>query len=252
MNSLNARGITTANGKPWGRSIFQKIISNERYMGIYIYGDVRKEGGIPRIISNELFYKVQEVLKTKKNPPGRHCVNGDYLLTGKLFCSKCKSPMVGISGTGRSGKLHHYYVCQKRRMEKTCDKKNLRRDEIELTVARAIWEYALKDDIIEWIADSTVAHSKRQEADSGIGILEDQLHATQRSIKNLLSAIEQGVITPTTKGRLMELEKEQSSASANSEMSRLIRARWPPSKIGKPCSTIILVISISIWYPVGN
>ena len=34
--------------------------SNERYRGIYIYGDVRKEGGIPRIISDELYFKVQE------------------------------------------------------------------------------------------------------------------------------------------------------------------------------------------------
>ena len=52
MASLNARGINTSYGRPWGRSSFQKILSNERYRGIYIYGDVRKEGGIPRIISD--------------------------------------------------------------------------------------------------------------------------------------------------------------------------------------------------------
>lgn len=211
FNSLNARGIKTSYGRPWGRSSFQKILSNERYRGIYIYGDIRKEGGIPRIISDELFFKVQEVLKTKKNPQGRHRVNGDYLLTGKLFCGKCKSPMTGISGTGRSGKLHYYYVCQKRRIEKTCDKKNLRRDEIEMLIAKAIRENALQDDVIEWIADSTVAYSERQESDSGIGILEDQLADTKRSIKNLMAAIEQGIITPTTKSRLMELEKERST-----------------------------------------
>lgn len=220
MASLNARGIKTSYGRPWGRSSFQKILSNERYRGIYIYGDVRKEGGIPRIISDELYFKVQEVITTKKNPQGRHRVNGDYLLTGKLFCGHCKSPMTGISGTSRSGNLHYYYVCQKRRTEKTCEKKNLRRDDIELQVAKAIKRRTLDDDTINWIADSVVEYSQHQESASGIVLLEDQLKDTQRSIKNLMAAIEQGIITPTTKARLMELEKEQSDIDRKITMAK--------------------------------
>lgn len=220
MASLNARGIKTSYGRPWGRSSFQKILSNERYRGIYIYGDVRKEGGIPRIISDELYFKVQEVITTKKNPQGRHRVNGDYLLTGKLFCGHCKSPMTGISGTSRSGNLHYYYVCQKRRTEKTCEKKNLRRDDIELQVAKAIKRRTLDDDTINWIADSVVEYSQHQESASGIGLLEDQLKDTQRSIKNLMAAIEQGIITPTTKARLVELEKEQSDIDRKITMAK--------------------------------
>lgn len=220
MASLNARGIKTSYGRPWGRSSFQKILSNERYRGIYIYGDVRKEGGIPRIVSDELYFKVQEVITTKKNPQGRHRINGDYLLTGKLFCGHCKSPMTGISGTSRSGNLHYYYVCQKRRTEKTCEKKNLRRDDIELQVAKAIKRRTLDDDTINWIADSVVEYSQHQESASGIGLLEDQLKDTQRSIKNLMAAIEQGIITPTTKTRLMELEKEQSDIDRKITMAK--------------------------------
>lgn len=220
MASLNTRGIKTSYGRLWGRSSFQKILSNERYRGIYIYGDVRKEGGIPRIISDELYFKVQEVITTKKNPQGRHRVNGDYLLTGKLFCGHCKSPMTGISGTSRSGNLHYYYVCQKRRTEKTCEKKNLRRDDIELQVAKAIKRRTLDDDTINWIADSVVEYSQHQESASGIGLLEDQLKDTQRSIKNLMAAIEQGIITPTTKARLMELEKEQSDIDRKITMAK--------------------------------
>lgn len=211
MGSLNSRGITTSYGRPWGRTSFQKILSNERYRGIYIYGDVRIEGGIPRIVSDELYFKVQEVLTTKKNPQGRHRTNGDYLLTGKLFCGHCKSPMTGISGTGRTGKLHYYYVCQKKRTEKSCHKKNVRRDVIELTVAKAIRENALKPDIIEMIAEQTVAYNNRKEAEGHVGILENQLAEVNRSIKNVMSAIEQGIITETTKSRLMELEAERAA-----------------------------------------
>lgn len=208
-NDLNARGIKTTRGNCWGKGSFHSMLANERYTGVYIYDDIRVEGGIPRIVSDELFWKVQEVLKTKKNPQGRHRVNGDYLLTGKLFCGRCKSPMVGISGTSKTGDKHYYYICQKKRMEKDCEKENVRRDVIEVAVARAIKEYALQDDIISWIADCTVEHSRQQEEHSHVAILQGELDNTTRSIKNIMTAIEQGVITDTTKGRLLELEGEQ-------------------------------------------
>ena len=211
---LNARGIKTRQGGPWGRSSFHRLLTNERYTGVYIYGDIRIEGGIPQIIDKGLFWRVQEVLKTKKNPQGRHRFNGDYLLTGKLFCGYCKSPMVGFSGTGKSGKLHHYYVCQKRRLDKTCSKTNVRREKIEEAVAAAIREYILRDDVIEWLADSAMQFAKEYREQSSIGALEAQLADNKRSIKNLMKAIEQGIITETTKDRLLELEREQSKLAA--------------------------------------
>ena len=214
MTSLNSRGMLTAHGKPWSRSSFQRILANEKYRGVYVYSDIRTEGGVPRIVSDELFYKVQEVLRTKKNPQGRHRVNGDYMLTGKLFCGHCKSPMVGVSGTSRAGNLHYYYVCQRRRTEKDCDKKNVRRDDIELQVAQAIMDYALQDDVIDWIVESTIAYSEKKEAESEIGILEDNLSEIERGIKNIMHAIEQGIITDTTKGRLVELESDRSAIKA--------------------------------------
>lgn len=39
--------------------------------------------------------------------------------------------------------------------------------------------------------------------------LQERLKETNKRIKNLMSAIEQGIITPTTKERLEELEEER-------------------------------------------
>ena len=206
---LNARGIKTSRGREWGKGSFHALLTNERYTGVYIYGDVRIEGGVPQIIDKGLFYRVQEVLKTKKNPQGRHRTNGDYLLTGKLFCGKCKTPMVGISGTSKTGDLHHYYICQKRRTDKSCDKKNVRRDQIELTVATAIRDYVIQDEVAEQLADSAMSFARNYKEQSGIGLLEIQLAENKKATKNLLSAIEQGIVTVSTKERLQELEREQ-------------------------------------------
>ena len=68
--------------------------------------------------------------------------------------------------------------------------------------------------MIEWLADSAMQFAKEYREQSSIGTLEAQLADNKRSIKNLMKAIEQGIITETTKDRLLELEREQSKLAA--------------------------------------
>ena len=146
----------------------------------------------------------------KKSARGRHNVNGDYLLTGKLFCGHCKSAMVGVSGTSKTGSLHYYYVCQRKRADHSCEKKNVRRDHIERIVAQAISDYCLRDDIIQLIADKTIEYNRKRMEASEVSILRDELASVQSSINNLMKAIEAGIITETTRNRMLELESQQS------------------------------------------
>ena len=210
FTDLNNRGIPSPSGGKWNRSSFHRLLPpNERVIGFYVWGKHRVKDGVPRLVSDELYYKVLEVLKTKNNAHGRHRKSGDYLLTGKLFCGYCNNPMTGVSGTGKLGTLHHYYVCQKKRTERNCNKKNVRRDDIEIAVAKAIQDYALLPETIEWIADSVVAHAKKLEEGAHLSILQERLSNVKKTIKNIMSAIEQGIFTDTTRDRLLELEKEQ-------------------------------------------
>lgn len=219
---LNRRGIRTKKGAEWNKGSFHSICHNERYRGIYIYGDVRVDGGIPRIISDDLFYRVQEVLKVKKNPQnGRHRTgHEDYLLTGKLFCGHCGSPMSGISGTSRDGQLHYYYICQKRRKERACQKKNVRREQIEQSVGAAIKQQLLTDEVIEWMADQTMAYNEKQEQQFRLQALQSQLQENKTALTNLMKAIEMGIITETTKNRLVELEQQQGQIIAKIEVAK--------------------------------
>lgn len=221
FNDLNARGIKSPSGKQWNRSSFHRLLPpNERCIGVYKYSDVRIEGGVPRIVSDELYYKVWEVLKMKSKPQNGIRTTGEYLLTGKLFCGKCKAPMTGISGTGKGGKLHFYYTCHNRRRNHSCDMFNVRRDKIELAVSNAIKEYALQPEIIEWIADKTVEYNNRNEEEFHIAALQDQLRDVKKSINNIMTAIEQGIITDTTKERLLRLESEQKELNAKISMAK--------------------------------
>lgn len=218
---LNARGILTKQKKPWGKNSFHSILANERYTGVYIYGDLRIEGGMPAIIGRELFLTVQKKLGVLKKVRGRHRDNGDYLLTGKLFCGHCLAAMVGCSGTGRLGGLHYYYACQTKRTKKKCDKKNVRKEWIEEEVTRAAITTVLTDTMIEWIADKTMEMVKAQKEASQLHYYEERLAETKKSIANLVRAIEMGIITTSTKERLQELEEEESFVSDQIAIEKL-------------------------------
>ena len=110
LDDLNLRGIRTKSGGEWQRQSLGTLLRNEQYIGVYSFGGIRIEGGIPPILDKDTFEEVQTIMTTKKNPRGRRRNTEDYLLTGKLFCGKCGKPMVGICGTSKTGTRHHYYL----------------------------------------------------------------------------------------------------------------------------------------------
>ena len=70
-DDLNNRGILTASKRPWGKNSFSALLSNERYVGVYKFGDVRVENGIPSIISSALFAQVEVVGGRRLEVAGR-------------------------------------------------------------------------------------------------------------------------------------------------------------------------------------
>ena len=218
---FNRRGIRTQRGGKWTQSTMIRVLTNERYTGVYIYKDIRTEGGMPKIIDKELYLRVQENIKNRrgnKTPRG----SAEYLLTGKLFCGKCKTPMTGISGTGKSGQTHYYYICNKKKTEKACDKQNIRRDETEFAIANAVRDYVLQDDVIEWILDNVEKYQAKGKPREYLNSLEAELSNVQKAIKNIIAAIEQGIITDTTKERLVELESDKSRLAAQLEKEKAL------------------------------
>ena len=220
-NDLNNRRIKTAYGNKWNKSSFHSMMKNERYLGIYIFDDVRIEGGMPTIISKELFDKVQNQMKSRKESnKSNRWQKSDFLLTGKLYCGHCMSSMFGYSGTSKTGTIHYYYVCKKRQIDKACSKKNVRRDAAERLVANAIKDYILAPKAINWIADNAMTFAKRMTENSTLKETETELANVRKQIKNIMNAIEQGIITETTRERLIELEEEKKDIQERLEIEK--------------------------------
>ena len=202
---LNAKGVTTSKGTKLTINIVTNLLKNRRYIGEYRFGDVVCENGIPQIVPTDLFNKVQDRLKKNAKAAARHKAKDDYLLTTKLFCGKCGAYMAGESGTGRSGAVHRYYKCNGAKYKHACDKKTVKKDWIENIVIKYTREMMMKDNVIEDIAG--IVFRNFQKENPIIQLLKQRLSETETALNNLLKAIEEGIITSTTKQRMLELEQ---------------------------------------------
>lgn len=96
IDTMNERGLKTSRGVPFNKNSLHRMLSNEKYIGVYKWNDIVIEGGVPAIVDKEVFQAVQEVLKKNKSAPARARSPVDYILTTKLFCGVCGSNMVGV------------------------------------------------------------------------------------------------------------------------------------------------------------
>ena len=81
---------------------------------------------------------------------------------------------------------------------------------LERTVVEFTVQQVLTDENIDKISTRAMELIEKELQDTSILIgLQERLKGTNKRIKNLMSAIEQGIITPTTKERLEELEEER-------------------------------------------
>ncbi|MBP5298663.1 MAG: recombinase family protein [Lachnospiraceae bacterium] len=202
---LNNAGYKTPRGKPFARTSLDKLLKNEKYIGIYKFKDIiYDEDAVPALIDKDLFYKVQDMLEKNKRAPVKNWNYSDYLLTGKLFCGHCGDPMVGKAGHGKSGRKYDYYICKKN------DKKPVRKDWIEETVLQEVHRILDDDEIFQMIVDNTWEYYLEQDMkEHEREAMLKQIADIEKGIANLSKAVEQGMPFDVVSGRLDELSGQK-------------------------------------------
>ena len=180
--ALNKEGFRTINGERWGKVTIHKVLTNEAYCGILVWGGrpghpalnsgeppVRVENAWPAIINKDTFRLVRQKMALKR-PKVIHprTVPSFYLLSGLLYCS-CGHAMIG-----RSAKSHqyYYYVCNRgfKQGKESCNSRNLPKEKIEKLVIEQIKQKVLTQECLE-----TLVKLVNEELDSAHGLLKDEL-----------------------------------------------------------------------------
>lgn len=214
IDDLNADGLRTARNRPFSRNSLRRILTNEKYIGVYRFKDIYAPDAIPAIIPADLFEKVQKEIKRrsftkiKKAPEGATT----YILTGKLFCGHCGALMTGESAKSKTGRIYHYYSCTgtKSQGKTGCTKKRVSKDWIESEVIRIINDEILTDKFIDEMAARVVEYQKQNHENTTLQILQNDLTGINKKIANIIAAIESGIISESVQERLAELEARKS------------------------------------------
>lgn len=209
---LNAKRVKTSLGRDFNKNSLHRILRNKRYIGYYIYKDTEIADGMPRIIDDELFERVQHILDRNKKAPARSRGKEEYLLTTKLFCGYCREMMTGYGGTGKLGKSYHYYACNGMKKKK-CKKKIVNKQYIE---DRIILECRklLTDKNIENIAQSVAAACEADYDSSAIKRLKASIREIDTAIENLWKALEQGQAVDMITERIEKRKAEKAEIQA--------------------------------------
>ena len=216
-NELKSAGIKTVRGNDFCINSLHRILTNRAYLGEYRWGDIFLEDGMPRIIDDETFEKVQSRLEQNKRG-GKGALRHDkssgvqnFWLTKHIVCKECGGTLQGVSGTGKSGKLHYYYSCQNHRRHK-CSLKNQRKDLLEDIISYVLDDLMNDSAIRLLIAERCYAYylSQNDMGDSLEKAIKERIKDVDKKLDNYLKAIEGGVFNKTTQQRMEELEEQRS------------------------------------------
>lgn len=205
---LNERGISNKFGKQFTAAAIARILKNKRYTGIVEYGGEIYTNVIPMIIDEETFMTCKKVLATHSHRQHTMHSHSPYYLSGRLFCGKCGANITADSGTNKEGRVHYYYKCTGRR-KKVCDQRNMRKADMENLVFNATAKYVLKPEVIDRLAkEVAMRFNAGLQKPTELMLLEKQQKDVQRAINGFLSAIAAGIVTSSTKDKLVELEEK--------------------------------------------
>ena len=211
VEGLNNMGIKNKCGKPFCSDYISRILQNKRYIGI-LSKTYETEEKSPKIIDEETFNLANEKLKMNKGKNAKYKADELYYLSGKTICGYCGSLITADSGTNHSGKIYKYYKCSKRKKKNACKKSIIQKDLFESKVIDKTIQDVFSPKIIDKIAENIVISFNKQIKDNPeIISYERQLNDISKKIQNIMNAIEQGIITVTTKEKLMQYESDKAN-----------------------------------------
>lgn len=239
---LRRKGYKTKAGREFGKNSIYEILHNPKYKGVYVYNRASPAdpytkkrnshlenlpedmivipGGVPAIISEEDFDKVQEILKRRKRYyRGVKKHQEQYLLTGKIVCGKCGCTYTGNRKKSTGNKPPNItYRCNKqaRKTGIICNNREVNRDYIESFVMEQIEQSIFNDRMAAIIIAQFEEYlrKKNEEMSHTLHRLENETHAIDAKLENLSDILADGVDRKQRSIILSKMEKLEDEKTA--------------------------------------
>ena len=138
LDALNDAGLRTRPhgkrhaGRPLSIHKLGDLLRDRFYLGYVTYKDQEHPGRHEPLISEELFEKVQDMLKARGSTGTRERTHHHYL-KGTVWCHRCKGRLIIARARSKTGAFYFYFMCMGRQRH-TCDLPHLPVERVETAV----------------------------------------------------------------------------------------------------------------------
>lgn len=234
LNELSRLGYKTQRGTAFSKGGINKILSNEKYCGTYIFNQyanknaqgkrnssvkkkvediIRIEGGMPVVISKEDFEAVNKRMMENKRTRGTKKAKTSYLLSGIIRCGECGYAMHGNKRPSGNDGIYISYRCGGRKSKRICTNTEIRRDLIEEYILSELETRLLSKDVISGIVkyvNTKLLLEGEQDGDR-LQDMQSKLKQVEEEINNIVQAVIAGLNSATLTTKIHELETAKSN-----------------------------------------
>jgi len=180
---------------------YRTFFSNELYIGILHFGENTVKDYCNPIIDLSTWTAVQKLQSlhadrqnvTAKNNlhPRRKSESAPYLLSGIAFCTRCGSPLWGMTSGQRDGSYYRRYACTRARRRRDCDLQPIPARALENEVIKSLTHFFENpnnlQDLLEVSQQFDAEFVTRQKTIAKE--IQKELTTVRRSIANVTDAI---------------------------------------------------------------
>ena len=200
-------GITNK-GRKFIPETIRDILKREIYTGICKINGKVYDKIYPPIINKELYDKVQKRMALTRY--GCRKDNHEiFKLKDKIYCGDCNRKMYPVTAKSGNGTTLRYYNCISTKKD-NCHVTRIHKDFIENIVYKFFQTQFNIPENLEKVSTAIYEeYLKRTKNNNSLSNLKSDLQRVNSAIVNIMSAIEKGILTETTKSRLEELETQR-------------------------------------------